>query len=47
MSNKRKCVVSESLLKEFEFMKQGVNEHSAFCSCVKLRLLLLVVGELQ
>jgi hypothetical protein len=24
--------VSESLLKEFEFLKTGVNEHSAFCS---------------
>jgi hypothetical protein len=32
MSKKRKCVVSESLLKEFEFLKQGVSEHSAFCS---------------
>jgi hypothetical protein len=32
MSKKRKCVVSESLLKEFEFLKQGVNEHSASCS---------------
>jgi hypothetical protein len=32
MSKKRKCVVSESLLKESEFLKQGVNEHSAFCS---------------
>jgi hypothetical protein len=32
MSKKYKCVVSESLLKEFEFLKRGVNEHSAFCS---------------
>jgi hypothetical protein len=32
MSKKRKCVVSESLLREFEFLKRGVNEHSAFCS---------------
>jgi hypothetical protein len=32
MSKKQKCVVSESLLKEFEFLKRGVNEHSAFCS---------------
>jgi hypothetical protein len=32
MSKKRKFVVSESLLNEFEFLKQGVNEHSAFCS---------------
>jgi hypothetical protein len=32
MLKKRKCVVSESLLKEFEFLKRGVNEHSAFCS---------------
>jgi hypothetical protein len=29
--SKRKCV-SESLLKEFEFLKRGVNEHSAFSS---------------
>jgi hypothetical protein len=32
MSKKRKCVVSESLLKEFEFLKREVNEHSAFRS---------------
>jgi hypothetical protein len=32
MLKKRKCVVSESLLKEFDFLKQAVNEHSAFCS---------------
>jgi hypothetical protein len=32
MSKTRKCAVSESLLKEFEFLKRGVNEHSAFCS---------------
>jgi hypothetical protein len=32
MSKKCKCVVSESLLKEFEFLKRGVNEHSTFCS---------------
>jgi hypothetical protein len=24
--------LSESLLKEFEFLKRGVSEHSAFCS---------------
>jgi hypothetical protein len=32
MLKKRKFVVSESLLKEFEFLKRGVNEHSTFCS---------------
>jgi hypothetical protein len=32
MLKKPKCVVSESLTKEFEFLKRGVNEHSAFCS---------------
>jgi hypothetical protein len=32
MSKKCICAVSESLLKEFEFLKQRVNEHSAFCS---------------
>jgi hypothetical protein len=32
MLKKRKCVVSESLLKEVEYLKQGVNEHCAFCS---------------
>jgi hypothetical protein len=32
MLKKRKCVVSESLLKEYEFLKRGVNEHSGLCS---------------
>jgi hypothetical protein len=32
MLKRRKCVESESLLKEFEILKQGLSELSAFCS---------------
>jgi hypothetical protein len=45
MLKKRKGVVSESLLKEFEFLKPGVYEHSVLCSLCQTSLTAHIGGR--